>query len=171
MNTEVEINTLVDVAFDDDAVWDAVEDRVEREIQSNLESYEPWDSVSDSVEQYVDDRISDNGHGDIDWSEGDEHLESLLSQLSRRIDDGNSLCSLGRAAQRAIIAVVDSHNVVPAKEGIHEVMEARVNQIQIDQDLDVQQRLNTLERQVKTLLAAISDMGERAASVTPDSVV
>ena len=160
MNTEVEINTLVDVAFDDDAVWDAVEDRVEREIQSNLESYEPWDSVSDSVEQYVDDRIS-GGYHDIDWSDGDEHLESLLSQFSTRIRNGDSLCELGRAARRAMEAVIETD--IRPREG--------VNQVRIDQDLDVQQRLNTLERQVKTLLAAITDMGERAASVTPDSVV
>ena len=164
MNTEVEINTNVDVEFDDDAVWDAIEDRVEREIQSQLESYDPWDSVSGNVENYVEDAISDHG-GRIDWSDGDEHLESLLDQFSTRIRDGNTLCDLGRSARKAIEAVisVEGWTHIPVAE--------RVDQIRIDQDLDVQHRINTLERQVKTLLAAITALGERAASVTPDSVV
>tara|TARA_R110000787_G_scaffold110985_4_gene219826 strand:+ start:1970 stop:2464 length:495 start_codon:yes stop_codon:yes gene_type:complete len=164
MNTEVEINTNVDVEFDDDAVWDAIEDRVEREIQSQLESYSPWDAVSGDVENYVEDAISDHG-GRIDWSDGDEHLESLLDQFSTRIRDGNTLCDLGRSARKAIEAVisVEGWTHIPVAE--------RVDQIRIDQDLDVQHRINTLERQVKTLLAAITALGERAASVTPDSVV
>ena len=164
MNTEVEINTNVDVEFDDDAVWEAIEDKVEREIQSHLENYEPWESVSGDVENYVEDAISDHG-GDIDWSDGDEHLESLLDQFSTRIREGTTLCDLGRSARKAIEAVisVEGWTHIPVAE--------RVDQIRIDQDLDVQQRINTLERQVKTLLAAITPLGERAASVTPDSVV
>ena len=164
MNTEVEINTNVDVEFDDDSVWEAIEDRVEREIQSQLESYSPWESVSGDVENYVEDAISDHG-GRIDWSDGDEHLESLLDQFSTRIREGTTLCDLGRSARKAIEAVisVEGWTHIPVAE--------RVDQIRIDQDLDVQQRLNTLERQVKTLLAAITALGERAASVTPDSVV
>tara|TARA_R110002167_G_scaffold40679_2_gene124761 strand:+ start:315 stop:827 length:513 start_codon:yes stop_codon:yes gene_type:complete len=170
MNTEVEINTNVDVEFDDDAVWEAIEDRVEREIQSNLESYEPWDSVSGDVENYVEDAISDHG-GRIDWSDGDEHLESLLDQFSTRIRNGESLCTLGRSARKAIEAVIEL-SVHPSPDHPFPLAEdTRVDQIRIDQDLDVQQRLNTLERQVKTLLAAITALGERAASVTPDSVV
>jgi hypothetical protein len=164
MNTEVEINTNVDVEFDDDAVWEAIEDRVEREIQSNLELYSPWDAVSGDVENYVEDAISDHG-GRIDWSDGDEHLESLLDQFSTRIRNGDTLCELGRSARKAIEAVmsVEGWTHIPVAE--------RVDQIRIDQDLDVQHRINTLERQVKTLLAAITALGERAASVTPDSVV
>jgi hypothetical protein len=169
MNTEVEINTNVDVEFDDDAVWEAIEDRVEREIQSNLESYEPWDSVSGDVENYVEDAISDHG-GRIDWSDGDEHLESLLDQLASRTRSGDSLCDLGRSARDAIVAVVKTANQYGALNG-EQTREPRVDQVRIDQDLDVQQRINTLERQVKTLLAAITALGERAASVTPDSVV
>lgn len=168
MNTEVEINTLVDVEFDDDAVWDAIEDRVEREIQSQLESYEPWDSVSGDVENYVEDAISDHS-GRIDWSDGDEHLESLLDQFSTRIRNGDTLCELGRSARKAIEAVIELR--FPSDNASTSVEDTRVDQVRIDQDLDVQRRINTLERQVKTLLAAITALGERAASVTPDSVV
>jgi len=163
MNTEVTIDTNVDVEFDDDAVWEAIEDRVEREIQSHLENYEPWDSVSGDVENYVDDAISDHG-GRIDWSDGDEHLQALLDQLASRTRNGDNLCNLGTSARDAIVAVVRKANE-------NTVEDTRVDQVRIDQDLDVQHRIATLERQVKTLLAAISDMGERAASVTPDSVV
>jgi len=163
MNTEVTIDTNVDVEFDDDAVWEAIEDRVEREIQSHLENYEPWDSVSGDVENYVDDAISDHG-GRIDWSDGDEHLQALLDQLASRTRNGDNLCDLGTSARDAIVAVVRKANE-------NTVEDTRVDQVRIDQDLDVQHRIATLERQVKTLLAAISDMGERAASVTPDSVV
>lgn len=162
MNTEVEINTNVDVEFDDDAVWEAIEDRVEREIRSHLDDYSPWESVCGDVENYVEDAISDHG-GRIDWSDGDEHLENLLDQFSTRIRNGESLCDLGRSARRAMESVIEL--------SVHPSEDTRVDQVRIDQDLDVQRRLNTLERQVKTLLAAITDLGERAASVTPDSVV
>jgi len=162
MNTEVEISTNVDVEFDDSVVWDAIEDSVNDAAREAVDNG-AWDAVCGDVEQMIDDAIS-NSSGSMDTV--DEHLQSLLNQLASRTRDGDTLCNLGTAARDAIVAVVRKAN-----ENTPEGQPVHVDQIRVDQDLDVQHRLVTLERQVKTLLAAISDLGERAASVTPDSVV
>ena len=170
MNTEVEINTTAEAELDDEALWEAVEDNVQRRVESVLEDYEPWDHVRDEVENYCDDRLSSTSD-DLDWSGGDEHLQSLLNQLASRTRNGDTLCSLGTSARDAIVAVVKKATETSTLDAVIPSTQERADQVRIDQDLDVQRRIADLERQVKTLLAAIADMGERAASVTPNSVV
>jgi len=167
MNTEVGIETTVDVEFDDSVVWDAIEDAV-NDAASRAVDDGAWDAVCGDVETMIDDVISNNG---TDMGNVDEHLQSLLNQLASRTRAGDNLCNLGTAARDAIVAVVKKANENTPEGQSVQVTTDHVDQVRVDQDLDVQHRIATLERQVKALLAAISDMGERAASVTPDSVV
>jgi hypothetical protein len=167
MNTEVEISTNVDVEFDDSVVWDAIEDSVNDAAREAVDNG-AWDAVCGDVETMIDDAISGNGSN---METVDEHLQSLLNQLASRTRAGDNLCALGTSARDAIVAVVRKANENTPEGQSVQVTTDHVDQIRVDQDLDVQRRLVTLERQVKTLLAAISDLGERAASVTPDSVV
>jgi hypothetical protein len=127
-----------------------------------------WDAVSGDVENYVDDRLSD---GSVSMDTVDEHLQSLLNQLASRTRDGDNLCNLGAAARDAIVAVVRKANENTPEGQSVQVTTDHVDQVRVDQDLDVQHRLVTLERQVKCTLEAITHLGERTASVIPDSVV
>jgi hypothetical protein len=167
MNTEVGIETTVDVEFDDSVVWDAIEDSVNDAAREAVDNG-AWDAVCGDVETMIDDAISGNGSN---METVDEHLQSLLNQLASRTRAGDNLCALGTSARDAIVAVVRKANENTPEGQSVQVTTDHVDQVRVDQDLDVQHRIATLERQVKALLAAISDMGERAASVTPDSVV
>jgi hypothetical protein len=165
MNTEVEIHTNLDVEFDDSVVWDAIEDSVNDAAREAVDNG-AWDAVCGDVEAMIDDRASSTNMEAVD-----EHLYGLLNQLASRTRAGDNLCNLGTAARDAIVAVVKKANENTPEGQSVQVTTDHVDQVRVDQDLDVQHRIATLERQVKALLAAISDMGERAASVTPDSVV
>jgi len=165
MNTEVGIETTVDVEFDDSVVWDAIEDAVNDAAREAVDNG-AWDAVCGDVENMIDDRASSTNMEAVD-----EHLQSLLNQLASRTRAGDNLCALGTSARDAIVAVVKKANENTPEGQSVQVTTDHVDQVRVDQDLDVQHRIATLERQVKALLAAISDMGERAASVTPDSVV
>jgi hypothetical protein len=167
MNTEVGIETTVDVEFDDSVVWDAIEDAVNDAAREAVDNG-AWDAVSGDVENYVDDRLSD---GSVSMDTVDEHLQSLLNQLASRTRDGDNLCNLGAAARDAIVAVVRKANENTPEGQSVQVTTDHVDQVRVDQDLDVQHRLVTLERQVKCTLEAITHLGERTASVIPDSVV
>ncbi len=167
MNTEVGIETTVDVEFDDSVVWDAIEDSVNDAAREAVDNG-AWDAVCGDVENMVDDMIS-NSSGSMDTV--DEHLQSLLNQLASRTRAGDNLCNLGTAARDAIVAVVKKATETGTLDAVIPSTQERVDQVRIGEDLDVQRRIADLERQVKTLLAAIADMGERAASVTPNSVV
>ena len=148
-----------EVEFDDEYVWEAVKDRVRTEIESHLEDYSAWDTVEDEVAYLIDNRVSEIESGD----DPDDHLHSLLNQFHTRLESGDNLCEMGRAAQKAILKVVEvgePSNVVAISEG--------VDLSRVEGDLDVQHRLADLERQVKVLLSSIADLGERAASVTPN---
>jgi hypothetical protein len=165
MNTEVEINTNVDVEFDDSVVWDAVEDAV-HDAAREVVAQDAWDAVCGEVESLIDNRIGEI-ESNTNMDNVDDHLQSLLNQLASRTRDDTNLCDLGTAARDAIVAVVRKAN----ETGGLEFTEEHVNQVRVDQDLDVQHRIATLERQVKCTLEAITHLGERASSVIPDSVV
>ena len=148
-----------EVEFDDEVVWEAVKDSVRNEIESYLENYSPWEHVEDEVAYLIDDRVDQIESGD----DPDDHLEARLTQLHERLTNGASLCGLGQAAQKAILKVVEvgePSNVV--------AISGEVDLSRVEGDLDVQHRLADLERQVKVLLSSIADLGERAASVTPN---
>ena len=162
MNTEVEINTNVDVEFDDSTVWEAVEDSVNEVAREAVDNY-AWDVVCSDVESMIDDmRRNDDRTEDID-----EHLDSLLQQLKGRTERGEALCGLGTSARDAIIAVLRADN----EERIPDSPPHTVDSVQVTEALDVQRRLADLERQMRGILAEITNLGERAASLTPNSVV
>ena len=166
MNTEVEIATNVDVEFDDSTVWEAVEDSVNEVAREAVDNY-AWDAVSSDVENMIDDM-----HRNSDSTEGiDDHLNSLLQQLKGRTERGEGLCGLGVSARDAILAVInkaaqDGDLVTVANPVTHTPDERLAAEA-----LDVQRRLADLERQMRVILAEITNLGERAASLTPNSVV
>ena len=159
MNTEVEINTNVDVEFDDSTVWEAVEDSVNEVAREAVDNY-AWDVVSSDVESMIDDMVSNR------TDNLDEHLESLLQQLSGRIGRGEALCGLGTSARDAILAVVNADRAQNPSSAPHTPDERLAAEA-----LEVQRRLADLERQMRVILAEITNLGERAASLTPNSVV
>jgi len=159
MRSEFTIDTTAEVEFDDEVVWEALKDRVVSEVESCLEDYSPWEHVEDEVAYLIDDRVSEIESG----NDPDDHLHSLLDQFHTRLESGDNLCGLGKSAQKAILKVVEvgePSNVV--------AISGEVDLSRVEGDLDVQHRLADLERQVKVLLSSIADLGERAASVTPN---
>ena len=174
MNTEVEIDTTVDVEFSDSAVWDAVEDSVHDAAREAVDE-RAWDAVRDEVQNYVDEAARDAASDivdNMDWSSVDDHLDSLLEQLRGRSVREESLCGLGTSARDAILAVITR----AAKDGdLGAYLAAPVvhtpDEVQATDALEVQRRLADLERQMRVILAEISNLGERAASLTPNSVV
>ena len=153
---------ITEVEFDDSTVWDAVEDAVNDAAREAVDNY-AWDAVSSDVENMIDDMRRDG-----DSTEGiDDHLNSLLQQLRGRTVRGEALCGLGTSARDAIIAVIRADN----EERIPDSPPHSVDSVQVTEALDVQRRLGDLERQMRVILAEITNLGERAASLTPNSVV
>ena len=157
MNTEVEIATNVDVEFDDSTVWEAVEDSVNEVAREAVDNY-AWDAVCSDVESMIEDHREN--------SNIDDHLASLLDQLRGRTVRGESLCGLGTSARDAILAVVNEDRAQNPSSAPHTPDER-----QAAEALEVQRRLADLERQMRIILAEITNLGERAASLTPNSVV
>ena len=157
MNTEVEINTNVDVEFDDSTVWEAVADSVDTATREAVDNY-AWDAVSSDVESMIEDHREN--------SNIDDHLASLLDQLRGRTVRGEALCGLGTSARDAILAVVNEDRAQNPSSAPHTPDERLAAEA-----LEVQRRLADLERQMRHLLAEICALGERAASLTPNSVV
>lgn len=172
MNTEVELDTRIDVEFDDSTVWEAVEDSVHDAVREGVEE-RAWDAVRDDVENYVDDAARDAASeivDNMDWSGVDDHLDSLLEQLRGRSVREESLCGLGTSARDAILAVITR----AAKDGdLGAYLAAPVvhtpDEAQATEALEVQRRLADLERQMRGILAEITNLGERAASLTPNT--
>ena len=158
----------VSVEFEDSAVWDAVEDSVHDAVREGVDE-RAWDAVRSEVENYVDDHVSDavsDVVDNMDWSNIDDHLASLLDQLRGRSVREESLCGLGTSARDAILAVVSADRAQNPNSPPHSP-----DEVQATEALDVQRRLADLERQMRHLLAEICALGERAASLTPNSVV
>ena len=162
MITEVELDTRMEVEFDDSTVWDAVEDSVNEVAREAVDNY-AWDAVSSDVESMIDDMVSNRTD---DMSDVDDHLNDLLQQLKGRLERGEALCGLGTSARDAIIAVFDK-----AMTGTRATPAHTPDEAQATEALEVQRRLADLERQMRHLLAEITNLGERAASLTPNSVV
>jgi hypothetical protein len=160
MNTEVELDTRIDVEFDDTVVWDAVEESVNNAAREAVRDY-AWDEVSRDVESMIDDMVSNRTD---DMSDVDDHLNDLLQQLSARISHGEPLCGLGTSARDAILAVVSADRAQNPNSPPHSPDERLAAEA-----LDVQRRLADLERQMRVILAEITNLGERAASLTPNT--
>ena len=168
MNTEVELDTRIDVEFDDSTVWEAVEDQV-HEAAREAVANDAWDVVYSDVESMIDDMVSNRTD---DMSDVDDHLNDLLQQLSGRIGRGEALCGLGTSARDAILAVI---NKAAQNGDLGAYLAAPVvhtpDKVQATEALEVQRRLADLDRQMRVILAEITNLGERAASLTPNSVV
>lgn len=158
----------VSVEFDDSTVWEAVEDAVNDAAREVVRDY-AWEEVSSDVESMIDEMVSNRTD---DMSDVDDHLDDLLQQLKGRLVRDEALCGLGTSARDAILAVITK----AAKDGdLGAYLTAPVlhtpDERLAAEALDVQRRLADLERQMRVILAEISNLGERAASLTPNSVV
>ena len=151
----------VSVEFDDSTVWEAVEDAVNDAAREAVDNY-AWDAVSSEVESMIDEMHRNTDSTDLI----DDHLCSLLDQLRGRTVRGESLCGLGTSARDAILAVVNEDRAQNPSSAPHTPDEAQATEA-----LEVQRRLADLERQMRVILAEITNLGERAASLTPNSVV
>ena len=169
------METTAEVEFTDSDVWDAVEDSVQECIQEQA-----WDVVSEEVyecaERAAQEYISNN---DIGEGVSESQLESLLDELSRRIEQDLSLCSLGQSAKRAITLIAQqvvaepfSTGSTPTSEAIKLENTAQLSErnflgVQEARDLVVKQnaRIDDLETQVNMLLEVAQHGGERASSV------
>ena len=173
------METPVEVEFEERDVWQAVEDEVDSFVTNAIQE-QAWDVVRDETyecaEQAAQDYISNNDIGE-GISEGD--LERLLDELSRRIEQDLSLCTLGQSAKKAITLIAQQVVAEPFATGSTPTSEAikLENTTQIAENakgeceqnhsntLLLSARLDDLETQVQTLLNALIDSGERAASV------
>jgi len=171
MNTEVELDTRIDVEFDDSTVWEAVEDSVNDVAREAVQNY-AWDAVCSDVESMIDDMVSNRTD---DMSDVDDHLDDLLQQLKGRTERGEALCGLGTSARDAILAVINkaaqNGDLGAAIADVGAPVTHTPDERLAAEALDVQRRLADLERQMRHLLAEITNLGERAASLTPNSVV
>ncbi len=142
----------VEVDLDYSDILDNIEDTINQRVSEQI-SEEAWDAVQYNVEEAAQEAAQnaiDEGSRDSDHI--GEVIYDLLEDYASIKARGAVPCRIGEAFEKAV-------NVIPVGVG------------NVDHALEVQKRLADLERQMKTLLAAITDMGERAASVTPDSVV
>ena len=96
---EVEIDTSQDVSIevDDSEIWDAVSDSVEEAAQEAVSNH-AWDAVESEVQSCVEEYVDNNAPTpDID-----DAIENLLSEYSRRVQGGHTLCNFGQQFRRAI---------------------------------------------------------------------
>ena len=149
---------ITEVEFDDAVMWEAVEDAVNdaaKEVVDNC----AWDAVEDQVREQAEQAAQDYCEYNIEIPVVHDEVESLLREFKGRLTAGDKLCGIGTLAKEVIELVAQPLVAEPFPV---------VDRERIDGDLDVQHRLADLERQVKVLLSSIADLGERAASVTPN---
>jgi len=169
------METTAEVEFTDSDVWNAVEDSVQECIQEQA-----WDVVRDEVyecaEQAAQDYISNNDTGE---GVSESQLESLLDELSRRIEQDLSLCTLGQSAKKAITLIAQqvvaepfSTGSTPTSEAIKLENTTQIAERTAEQSAESHQRLanfavriDDLETQINMLLEVAQHGGERASSV------
>jgi len=143
----------VEVDLDYSDILDNIEDTINERVSMQI-SEEAWDAVQYNVEEAAQEAAREAvDETNADSDQMCEVIYDLLEDYASIKARGAVPCRIGEAFEKAV--------GVASREGVGNV----------DHALEVQKRLADLERQMKTLLAAITDMGERAASVTPDSVV
>ncbi len=154
MSHEITVNEVsADIELDYGEILENIEDTINQRVSEQI-SDEAWDAVSYNAEEVAVEAAQnaiDEGSRDSDHV--GEVIYDLLTDYIGVKGRGATPCRIGEAFEKAV--------GLASREGVGSV----------DHALEVQKRLADLERQMKTLLAAITDMGERAASVTPDSVV
>ena len=156
MSHEITVNAIdADIELDSGIIWENIEDSVNDAARNAVSDY-AWDEVVGEVEEMI--------HHEVAGSLGSEAVEEtvteLLSNYSSSKERDESPCFTGAAFEKAVGHAVASSDAVVSRSASN-----------ADEALAVQKRLADLEHQVKTLLSSIADMGERAASVTPNSVV
>ena len=149
----------VEVDWDYADILENLEDIIAIRVSNQIND-EAWDAVSDEVQDVAYEAASDYvSNHDIGSGVSESDLEDLLKQLATRLENGEDLCSLGRAAQKAVTLVVQ--NIEKPQEQTQQQL-AEVSQLV---DYQLKARVDHLETQVNVLLDAAQQSGERASSV------
>ena len=149
----------VEVDLDYADILENLEDTITCKVSEQIGD-EAWDAVSDGVQDVAYEAASDYvSNHDIGSGVSESDLEDLLKQLATRLENGEDLCSLGRAAQKAVTLVVQ--NIEKPQEQTQQQL-AEVSQLV---DYQLKARVDHLETQVNVLLDAAQQSGERASSV------
>jgi hypothetical protein len=149
----------VEVDWDYADILENLEDTIASRVSDQIND-EAWDAVSDGVQDVAYEAASDYvSNHDIGSGVSESDLEDLLKQLATRLENGEDLCSLGRAAQKAVTLVVQ--NIEKPQEQTQQQL-AEVSQLV---DYQLKARVDHLETQVNVLLDAAQQSGERASSV------
>ncbi len=149
----------VEVDWDYADILENLEDTIASRVSDQIND-EAWDAVSDGVQDVAYEAASDYvSNHDIGSGVSESDLEDLLKQLATRLENGEDLCSLGRAAQKAVTLVVQ--NIEKPQEQTQQQL-AEVSQLV---DYQLKARVDHLEAQVNVLLDAAQQSGERASSV------
>ena len=149
----------VEVDLDYADILENLEDTIASRVSDQIND-EAWDVVSDEVQDVAYEAASDYvSNHDIGSGVSESDLEDLLKQLATRLENGEDLCSLGRAAQKAVTLVVQ--NIEKPQEQTQQQL-AEVSQLV---DYQLKARVDHLEAQVNVLLDAAQQSGERASAV------
>jgi hypothetical protein len=149
----------VEVDLDYADILENLEDTITCKVSEQIGD-EAWDAVCTEVQDAAYEAASDYvSNHDISSGVSESDLEDLLKQLATRLENGEDLCSLGRAAQKAVTLVVQ--NI----ENPHEQTQQQLAEVSQLVDYQLKARVDHLETQVNVLLDAAQQGGERASAV------
>ncbi len=149
----------VEVDLDYADILENLEDIIAIRVSNQIND-EAWDVVSDEVQDVAYEAASDYvSNHDIGSGVSESDLEDLLKQLATRLENGEDLCSLGKAAQKAVTLIVQ--NI----ENPHEQTQQQLAEVSQLVDYQLKARVDHLEAQVNVLLDAAQQSGERASAV------
>ena len=149
----------VEVDLDYADILENLEDIIAIRVSNQIND-EAWDVVSDEVQDVAYEAASDYvSNHDIGSGVSESDLEDLLKQLATRLENGEDLCSLGKAAQKAVTLIVQ--NI----ENPHEQTQQQLAEVSQLVDYQLKACVDHREAQVNVLLDAAQQSGERASAV------
>ncbi len=149
----------VEVDLDYADILENLEDTIASRVSDQIND-EAWDAVCNEVQDAAYEGASDYiSNHDIGSGVSESDLEDLLKQLATRLENGEDLCSLGKAAQKAVTLIVQ--NI----ENPHEQTQQQLAEVSQLVDYQLKARVDHLEAQVNVLLDAAQQSGERASAV------
>ena len=149
----------VEVDLDYADILENLEDTIASRVSDQIND-EAWDAVCNEVQDAAYEGASDYiSNHDIGSGVSESDLEDLLKQLATRLENGEDLCSLGKAAQKAVTLIVQ--NI----ENPHEQTQQQLAEVSQLVDYQLKARVDHLETQVNVLLDAAQQSGERASAV------
>ena len=149
----------VEVDLDYADILENLEDTIASRVSDQIND-EAWDAVCNEVQDAAYEGASDYiSNHDIGSGVSESDLEDLLKQLATRLENGEDLCSLGKAAQKAVTLIVQ--NI----ENPHEQTQQQLAEVSQLVDYQLKARVDHLETQVNVLLDAAQQGGERASAV------